>query len=177
MECFFKCLKKEFCLFVFWLPWVAHGVPESGIISELQLWPMLHLWQHQILNSFCWAADQTCILVLQRYHHSVVPQQKFLGLTFFCFFDSLALQPWHMEGSNGSCSRWPTPQPQQCQIQATSVTYTTAHGNARPLTRWSRPGIKPVSSWILVGFINHWAIMGIPKKININFLGLSSKLS
>ena len=24
------------------------------------------------------------------------------------------------------------------------------------------PGIKPASSWILVGFVNHWAMMGIP---------------
>ena len=33
------------------------------------------------------------------------------------------------------------------------VTYTTAHGNARSLTHWVRPGIKPASSWILVGFV------------------------
>ena len=38
-------------------------------------------------------------------------------------------------------------------IQATSVTYTTAHGNAESLSHWARPGIKPVSSWILVRFI------------------------
>ena len=31
----------------------------------------------------------------------------------------------------------------------------TAHGNARSLTHWTKPGIKPVSSWILVGFIKH----------------------
>ena len=29
------------------------------------------------------------------------------------------------------------------------MTYTTAHGNARSLTQWVRPGIKPTSSWIL----------------------------
>jgi len=34
------------------------------------------------------------------------------------------------------------------------VTYTTAHGNARSLTLWARPGIEPASSWILVGFIS-----------------------
>ena len=33
-----------------------------------------------------------------------------------------------------------------------SVTYTTAYGNARSLTRWTRPGIKPANSWFLVGF-------------------------
>jgi len=33
------------------------------------------------------------------------------------------------------------------------VTYTTAHSNTRSLTHWARPGIKPTSSWILVGFV------------------------
>ena len=33
------------------------------------------------------------------------------------------------------------------------LAYTTAHSNARSLTHWARPGIKPASSWILVGFI------------------------
>ena len=33
------------------------------------------------------------------------------------------------QGSNRSCSRWLTPQPQQHQIRATSANYTTAHGN------------------------------------------------
>ena len=44
----------------------------------------------------------------------------------------------------------PAPQPQQCQIWATSVSYTTAHGNAGSSTHWRRPGIEPMSSWILV---------------------------
>ena len=42
------------------------------------------------------------------------------------------------------------------------MTYTTAHGNAGSLTHWARPGVKPSSSWMLVGFINCWAIMGTP---------------
>ena len=33
-------------------------------------------------------------------------------------------------------------------------TYTTAHGNARSLTRWARPGIEPTFSWILVRFVS-----------------------
>ena len=48
----------------------------------------------------------------------------------------------------GSC--WPTPQ--KCGIHAISATYATAQGNAGSLTHWARPGIKPMSSWILVGF-------------------------
>ena len=34
-----------------------------------------------------------------------------------------------------------------------SATYTTTHGNAGYLTHRMRPGIKPTSSWMLVGFI------------------------
>ena len=46
-----------------------------------------------------------------------------------------------------------------------SVTSTTAHGNARPLTHWVRTGIKLTSSWILVGFITNellWELQGSP---------------
>ena len=46
------------------------------------------------------------------------------------------------------------PQPQQCQIQATSAIYTTAHSNASSLTHWMRPGMECTSSWIPVGFIS-----------------------
>ena len=78
------------------------------------------------------------------------------------------------EGSNQSCSCQSKPQTQQCQIQAISVTYTTAHGNARSLTPWVRPGIEPESSWILVGFITHWATMagtaGFPFSKFISFI-------
>ena len=49
------------------------------------------------------------------------------------------------QGSNLSCL-WPTPQPWQQQIQATSVTYASAFDNARSLTHGVKPGIKPASS-------------------------------
>ena len=55
-----------------------------------------------------------------------------------------------------------TPQPQQRWIWAPSATYTTAGGNDRSLTYRERPGIKPTTSWFLVGFINHWATTGTP---------------
>ena len=45
-------------------------------------------------------------------------------------------------------------------IQATSVTHTTAHGNAGSLTHWARPGTEPEFSWILVGFLKSWAMKG-----------------
>ena len=63
-------------------------------------------------------------------------------------------------GLNWSYSCRPGPQPQQRGIWAKPAIYTTAHCNTRSLTHWARPGIKPLSSWVLVRFINHWATMG-----------------
>ena len=40
------------------------------------------------------------------------------------------------------------------KIWAASATYSTAHRNARSPTHWARPGIKPTSSWIPVGFVS-----------------------
>ena len=47
----------------------------------------------------------------------------------FIYLSILGLHLWHMQ-----IPRLTTPQPQECQIQAMSVTYTTGHGNARSLT-------------------------------------------
>ena len=57
------------------------------------------------------------------------------------------------QGSNQSCSCWPTPQPQQCWIWTMSGAYTTAHDNAGSLTHSARPWIELLSSWILVWFV------------------------
>ena len=77
---------------------------------------------------------------------------------FLCvsFFQSRIYSVWRFPGSGSdqSCSHWPTPQPQQCQIRAASATYTTSHSNARSLTHLARPGIKPATSWFLVGFVS-----------------------
>ena len=77
--------------------------------------------------------------------------------TLFFFFFFLGLYPWHMEVTKlgvklelqlpaytTATATW---------IQAMSVAYTTAQGNARSLTHWVGLGIKPTSSWILVGFV------------------------
>ena len=77
---------------------------------------------------------------------------------FFFFLVFLGPHPWNMEVPWLGVSlelQLPCyiPQPQQCRIQATSSTYTSAHSNTRFLTYWAEPGIEPASSWILVGFI------------------------
>ena len=67
------------------------------------------------------------------------------------------------------CSWWTHSQPQQHGIQLASATYTTVHGNARSLTHWARPGIKPVCSWILVGLVTHWVTAGTPSLPILDF--------
>ena len=64
---------------------------------------------------------------------------------FFFFFCFSGLNPWYMEVRRLGVE-W------ELQLKA----YTTAHGNIGSLTYWGRPVIEPVSSWILVGFVNRW---------------------
>ena len=82
--------------------------------------------------------------------------QYLILLFFFLLFYGCTHGIWKFPGyglnQNYSCRR--TPEPQQPRIWAASATYTTAHSNAGSLTHWERPGIKPTSSGILVGFIS-----------------------
>ena len=77
---------------------------------------------------------------------------------FFFFFCFLGPHSQHMEvprlGVKSELQRWPMPQSQQHGTQASSLTYTTAHGNARSLTHCMRPGIEPATSQFLVGLIS-----------------------
>ena len=74
------------------------------------------------------------------------------------FFSFKGLHLQHMAvprlKANRSSSCWPTHSHSNTQIQASSVTYNTAHSNAGSLTHWARPGIEPTTSWSLVGFIS-----------------------
>ena len=80
----------------------------------------------------------------------------FVSFVCFCLFRAApaAYGGSRARGSNQSYSCWLTPQPHQCGIRATSVTYTTGHSNTGSLTHCSRPRIEPETSWFLVGFVS-----------------------
>ena len=86
-----------------------------------------------------------------------VPSYFFLIFKKFFNFCFLGPHPWNMEVHRLGV-QWELELPTYTVataargIWASSATYTTAHSNARSLTHWVRPGIKPASSWILVGF-------------------------
>ena len=73
---------------------------------------------------------------------------------FFCLFRA-SLEAYggsQARGQNGAVAAGLCHSPTRSRVA--SVTYTTAHGNDGTLTHWARPGIKPVSSWILVRFLS-----------------------
>ena len=112
-----------------------------------------------------------------------LPSISVFGLFFFhtvfifvyLFFLGPLLQHMELPGwrSNQSCSCWPTPQPQQHQIRATSVAYAAVCHNTGSLTHWARPGIEPSSSWIIVEFLACWATTGTPASFYTSYLRIS----
>ena len=92
-----------------------------------------------------------------------------LGYFFFFFFCFLGPHPQHME-----VPRLEVQSELQLLAYSTAIATsnlslvcdlhhsTTAQGNARSLTHWARPGIKPVSSRMLVRFISEepwWQVL------------------
>ena len=106
------------------------------------------------------ARDWTCILMdtslfLNLLSHNRNSSTNFVCLfVLFCRATPTAYGCSQARGQIRSYSCQPTPQRQQCRIQAVSVTYTTAHSNAGSPAHWGRPRIEPASSGILVGVVS-----------------------
>ena len=101
-------------------------------------------------NLFMWLLA-ICVSYLEK----CLPRSSALFF-FFPLFRATTGSIWRFQGqgSNWSYSCRPTPQPQKHKFRAASATHTTAHSNARSLTHWAIPGIKPATSWFLVGIIS-----------------------
>ena len=79
-----------------------------------------------------------------------IPSGIYILTSLFFFFCFLGPHPWHTEVPRLGVKS----ELQQCRVWAASATYATAHGSARFLTHWARPGIEPTTSWFLVGFVS-----------------------
>ena len=124
-------------------------------------------------------SSASCILLL------VASDECFISVTvfcisasliffFFCLFAFSRATPVAYGGSQArgliqAVAAKPAPEPQQCRIRAAHATYTTAHSNARSLTHWAMPGIEPATSWFLVRFVNHWAMMETHAHLNFKY--------
>ena len=113
----------------------------------------------------------------KKYTYNSILSNIFLGYIFniiSCIIPSLVPELllggpylWHVQVPGPEMEPAPIwqpepPQPQPRRIQALSVTYTTAHGNAGSLTHQVRPGIKPKSSWILIAFVSAAPLRALP---------------
>ena len=123
-----------------------------NLVTEFSQWPISHSSPHYQFSHYI--GQETLA-------------ESFPFFFFFFFwllFKGLIHSIWRFPGwgSNQSYSCKPRPQLQQHGIQPMTVNCTTAHWNASTLTHWARPELKPASSWVLVGFVNHWARKGTP---------------
>ena len=166
----------SFFFFVFLGPHPRHmEVPRLGVEWKLQLLAYTTAIAMQDLSCVCdlhHSSQQRRILnplseARDRTHNFIVPIQIRLAAgDFLCVHSTNShvalmcqatrgptfLGPGRALSFTGSYSCRPTPQPHG--IRASSANYTTDQGNTRSLTRQARPGIKPASSWILVGFLS-----------------------
>ena len=79
---------------------------------------------------------------------------QLFNFSFFFFFLLLRAVSIAYGGSQARGQIGATAAGPQHRIPAMSATYTTAHGNARSLTYWMRPGIEPATSRFLFGFVS-----------------------
>ena len=119
---------------------------------------LVHLYVFPIDTTLSYHLSPGMILISERQVLSY-GSSFFIFKFFFCLF--LGLHPRHVEvprlGSNQSGSHWPSCSHIQCRIcglNHSSWQYWIRH--------WARQGIEPMSSWILVRFVNGWAAIGTP---------------
>ena len=82
------------------------------------------------------------MLSIKKNFNNHILQHFNLNISSFFFFLSFCAIFWAPPTAYGDfqarglirpVASWPTPEPQQRQMKATSATYTTAHGNTRSL--------------------------------------------
>ena len=109
--------------------------------------------------------------------HCTLPILLFIFI--FSLFVFLGPHSWLYGGSQarGESELQPSAYPtaQQHKIRAASATYTTAHCNTVSLTHWSRLGIEPTSSWILVRFVITEPQLELLKSSKINHLWCAAR--
>ena len=150
---FFIYLFIKYLLTNFYVPGIVLGIGNI-VVSKIKSPDLMNIifWQGRIINK--WIKSWLWIKVK---HDEGV-------FFFFYIFVFSGHTPMAYGGSQarGPIGAVASGLRHSHSIRATSSTYTTTHGNTRSSTHWARPGIEPATSWLLVGFINHWATKGTP---------------
>ena len=166
------------------------GSPRTGFGGRWEYCTVTYFleWRlHQVVNIF----HLVGVLVLQKsskislwtfLEEETKPCPKavllFLFLFLFLFFFLLYFlgsHLWHMEVPRlGVTSELQLP-------VYTPATQDPSHicdlccslWQCRSLTHWAKPGVEAASSWILVGFLTHWATTGTPRLLLLDCSPLS----
>ena len=104
----------------------------------------------------CFFLIQSATLLIGTLSPLIFGAKKKKFFFFLLSFQGCTCGVWKIpgQGLNWIYSCRPIPQPQQLGIQATSVTYTLAQGNAGFLTHQVGPEIEPTSSQVPVEFVS-----------------------
>ena len=93
--------------------------------------------------------------LLHRYPASSLPSAFFFLSPLFLFFFPMAYRGSQVRGLSGAVATGLHHSHNNARLEPRLwPTYTTAHGNARSLTHWARPGIEPATSRFPVGFVS-----------------------
>ena len=136
---------------------------------------------NRCFNPLSGARVWTCILMFI----SAEPQQELPTLFFGGFFLLFRAAPEAYGGSQargliGATAAGLHHSHSKCRIRA-MYAYTAAHGNTGFLTHWAKPGIKPATSWFLVGFVSASPLRELlvqfsqRKKLSLGFICSVSK--
>ena len=90
---------------------------------------------------------------------SVLWDRLVYNFHFFCFIYLFIFLLFWSQGGH-TCTYGSSQA--RSQISAAAASLCHSNSNEGSLIHWARPGIKPESSWMLVGFVTRWAITGTP---------------
>ena len=129
------------------------------VIPIFQLWTSSTMGGSGLARVHCpWVAVRISLLKLQKNN----PRSQGL-FSFFSFYSCThGIWKFPTQGSNWSCSCWPTPQPWQHWIQAISATHAAACSNTGSLIHGARPGVDLRPHRHNVGSLTHRATAGTP---------------
>ena len=127
------------------------------------LWPA----SHRLQKNWCFSLSVKVEKGQSSSSHSRAEGAPSFFLVFLPF-SRAAPTAYGGSQSNQSCSRRPTPQPQQRRIRAVSATYTTAHGNAGSLNPLSKARDPTCNLMVPSRIRFHCAMTGTPHDVCFN---------
>ena len=117
------------------------------------------------LLGVCWFYLGTVLMYFVINGYRCLLEDFFSFFFFFCFFLGRTHGVWKFpsEGSDQSYSCWSTPQPQECGLWASAVTYTTGHGSAWSLAWLSEARDQTCVLMDTSQIRFPWALIGTPR--------------